>query len=209
MGTGTMMQGTGIEYTAGKIQRSSSTSGTLWYEMRVNRIKNPDINVCQPSNLSASSCGFARHTRVKGDLTFTSGDISDVSNLSAVLTEGYDTTGSAQSSNFSFAVTAKGSLASEITGQVYTRNDTPINFGALEPLSNVAYTAQPTTCIVSGGAISHTGCSSPLNVASDTTVTAYFQPSNSTSSTWIDYLSTHGGLGYSGSTSVADTQSAL
>jgi hypothetical protein len=209
MGTGTMMQGTAIEYTAGKIQRTSSTSGTLWYEMRVNRIKNIDVNLCQPSDPGSSSCGFARHTRVKGDLTFTSGDISDVANLSGVITEGYDSTNSGQSSNNAFAVTASGSLASEITGMIYTKASSPVSLSSTATLA-ADFTPGTTTCIISGGSILTSGCATPLAVDTQNTVSGFMQPSNdpTASNTWIYYLSTHGGLGYSGTTSVADKQTA-
>ncbi len=207
MGTGTMMQGTAIEYTAGRIDRSSSTSGSLWFEMRVNRIKS-GINdpICQPGS-SSSSCGFARHTRIKGDLTFTGGDISDVANLTGVMTEGGDSTGSLQS-NYSSVVTATGSLATEITGKVYTRAASPASFGGSDTLTS-NFTDGTKSCILTGGAIVTTGCGTELGVGSSATITAFFLPSNSPSSTWIDWLSTHGGIGFSGSTTAADTQSAL
>lgn len=209
MGTGTLMQGSAIEYTAGKIDRTSTTSGSLWFEMRVNRIKSSDGDaLCQPDDATASSCGFARHTRIKGDLTFASGDITDVANLTGVMTEGNDTTGSGQSVNYSVAVTATGSLATEITGKVYDRSASPVAFGASDTL-DVDFTPGSTSCILAGGSITTTGCGTPLAVGASTTITDFFKPSNSPSSTWIDYLSTHGGIGYSGSTSVADTQSAL
>jgi len=208
MGTGTLMQGTAIEYTAGKIQRTSSTAGTLWYEMRVNRIKSSSNDVlCQPLDATSTSCGFSRHTRVKGDLTFTSGDISDVANLSGVITEGYDSTGSGQS-NSAFAVTAKGSLASEITGMIYTNSASPVSLTSNAQLA-LQFTPGTKTCILSGGAILTTGCGSPLGVDTSTTAKDFFLPSNSPTSTWIDWLSTHGGIGYSGTTSIADPQSAL
>ena len=206
MGTGTMMQGSAIEYTSGKIDRISSTSGSLWYESRINRVKSSGSDpIC---NGTTSSCGFTRHTRVKGDLTFTGGDISDVANLTGFITEGYDTTGSGQTSNYSFAVTATGSLASEITGKIYDRNASAATFGGTDTL-NGNFTAGTTTCIQSGGAILSSGCATPLAVGAATTISAFFLPSNSPTSTWIDYLSTHGGIGYSGSTTAADTQTAL
>jgi len=202
MGTGTMMQGTAIEYTAGRIDRSSSTSGSLWFEMRVNRIKS-GINdpICQPGT-SSSSCGFARHTRIKGDLTFTSGDISDVANLTGVMSEGGDSNGSGQS-DYSSVVTATGSLATEITGKVYTRNASPATFGSTDTLTG-NFTGGTKSCILAGGAIVTSGCGTELAVGGTNTITAFFQPSNSASSTWIDHLSTHGGIGFSGTKTVAD-----
>jgi hypothetical protein len=208
MGTGTLMQGTAIEYTAGRIDRSSATSGSLWFEMRVNRIKKTDVNLCQPSDPSSQSCGFARHTRIKGDITFASGDITDVSNLTGIMTEGYDDDNSGQMSDFSSAVTATGSLATEITGKTYWASGmSPADLGVSATLG-ADFTAEPTSCIIAGGAITATGCGLPLAVDS-TAIKPFYNPSNSTSSTWIDWLSTHGGIGYSGSTTAADTQAGL
>lgn len=205
-GTGTMMQGSGLDFTAGKIYKTSTTSGTLWYESRTNRIKALANSAnCQPSDPAASSCGFARHTRLRTGLTFTGGSISDVSNMSGIMSDGSDTTGSGQMADSSSAVTAVGSLATEVTGKIYTLSTvSPADLGASDTFAG-QFTAGTTTCIIANGAIAATGCGTPLPVTGN--VKTFFNPAND--AVWINYLSTHGGLGYSASTDISDAQTAL
>ncbi len=215
-GTGTQMQGTTVDYTAGKIDRSSSTAGTLWYESRHNRIKStPSDPVCQPGDPTASSCGFARHTRLRTEITFSGGDISDVSNMTAIISDGNDQTGSGSGSDRSFILTATGSLAtSGITGSSWLNatNVSPESLDSTSVLNGVSGTVFSTavsSCVLTtGGVTSGSACSSApaAHVPTGTTAT-YFLPANSTA--WLDYLSSHGGLGFTGATSLSDIQSGL
>lgn len=208
-GTGSAMQGTAIEYTAGKIDRSSSTSGTLWYESRINRIKSgPTDPLCQPGDPSSTSCGFARHTRLRTDISFSSGSISDVSNMTGIISEGFDTTGSGQSGNASFVITATGSIASGLSGKAWTSNPnlSPASYSSTT-LAGGAFPSPVTTCILGGGSISTSCVSAPAPLEPTGNADQFVAPANS--ATWIQYLSTHAGLGFSGAATLADTQSAL
>ena len=216
MGTGTMMQGSAVEFTAGKIDRTSSTAGTLWYESRINRIKHAGawgaaVNdpACNPGSAS-SSCGFARHTRIRTDITFAAGDISDVSNMSGVISEGYDSSGSGQMGDLAFVLTATGSLSTTgLSGKLWTSNNISPDDFTTDVLTDVAtFNHVDTTCILAGGGGVSTVCgAAPVPLAPTQQVHNFAAPANDT--TWINWLSTHGGLGYSAATSLADIQSAL
>jgi hypothetical protein len=207
-GTGTQMQGTAVEYTAGKINRSSSTSGTLWYESRINRIKSSlGDALCQPGSAS-SSCGFARHTRLRTDISFSGGDISDVSSMSGIIVEGYDSTGSGQSGDGANIVTATGSLTSGLSGKAWTANPalSPADFSSTT-LAGGAFPSPVVSCISGGGSISTSCGGMPTPLEPGTSMDQFAAPANS--STWIQHLSTNGGLGFSGAVTFADAQSAL
>lgn len=209
-GTGTVMQGSAIEYTAGKIDRSSSTAGTLWYESRMNRIKSAGNDpLCQPGDPSSTSCGFARHTRLRTDISFSGGDISDVSNMTGVISEGYDTTGSGQSADASFVISATGSLTSGLSGSAWTTspNLSPADYTSSTTLTGGAFGAPVTSCILGGGSISTSCSGAPTPLSPTGRADLFVAPAND--AVWIQYLSTHGGLGFAGAVTFADVQSAL
>ncbi len=215
-GTGTEMQGSAIEYTAGKIDRTSSAAGTLWYESRHNRIKSSLADpICNPG-VASSSCGFARHSRIRTDISFSGGDISDVSNMTAVMSEGYSSTGSGQSSDQSFIITATGNLTSGLTGKSWLNNTnvSPASLDSTSVLNAVSGTfavfdSGVESCIIGAGSItSGTGCSAaPAAHTPSGTTAAFFLPPND--ATWLDYLSANGGLGFTTSATLGDIQSGL
>lgn len=216
-GTGTVMQGTAVEYTAGKIDRTSGSAGTLWYESRHNRIKStPTDPVCQPGDPAASSCGFARHARIRTEIVFSGDDIDDVNNMTAVISDSNDATGSGSGGDQSFIITATGSLTSGISALSWSSTP-PTSAESLDSSSVLnavsgTYAVFPTSvssCVfTTGGVTSGTGCASAPTALIPTGSTAtYFKPANDSS--WLDYLSSHGGLGFSSAASLSDIQSAL
>ncbi len=207
-GTGNQMQGTAIEYTAGKIERTSPTTGKMWYEARHNRIKASlgDV-ICQPGNPS-SSCGFARHVRLKTDIVFSGdGDIADVSNMSVIMSQGDDTTGSGQATDFTNIITATGSLTSGLTGKSWTTlapQTSPADLVLQELSDGVIWGTPVTSCIIGGGSIGTSCIGAPAAHAPTGAVASFVAPPNTSS--WLQVISASGGIGFTTATTLADAQ---
>ncbi|MBC7420859.1 MAG: hypothetical protein H7328_09025 [Bdellovibrio sp.] len=206
-GTGTAMQGTAIETTAGKISGGSATTKNLWYEARLNRVKSGTNDlICKPGDATAGSCGFTRHIRLKTNISFLNGEISDVSNLSGIMTDGGDPTGSSQSAQRSL-ITATGSYSTGLTGKVWTNPGTsPVAFGPTDTVS--AMTAGPTTCLSANQTVTATcPMGFPAAYTPSEAIKIFFLPANTT--TWINDAASHGGIGHTAPTNAADEQFAL
>ncbi len=205
-GTGTKMQGSGIEYTAGKISGGTATTKHLWYESRVNRIKGSTSDpVCQPSDPMASSCGFSRHTRLSTDISFASGEVSSVSNMSGIITDSGDVTGSGNS-NHMIVITATGNLATGLTGKYWSKSAAPSTAATTLGASFTGPEIGTTTCIMSAGSSVTSVCgSAPAPyIPTGTTFQAFLLPPNNLN--WFANASTKLGLGFSGPATVADEQ---
>lgn len=208
-GTGTMMQGTGIEYTAGKISGGSATTKHLWYESRVNRVKvGTSDPVCQPGDPTASSCGFSRHTRLSTDISFSSGEVSSVSNMSGIISDSGDTNESGNS-NHMLVITATGNLATGLTGKYWSKSTSPNTLTTGVSTIGNSFSGLEigtTTCIMSAGSSVTTACGgapAPL-IPTGTSLKAFLLPPNT--SAWIVDASAKLGLGFSGAATVADEQ---
>lgn len=207
LGSGTMMQGTGIEYTAGKISGGAAVTKHLVYESRVNRIKS-NINdpLCRPGEAS-SSCGFSRHTRISTDISFSGGDISNVSNMSGIMTDAGDATGSGNSDHIE-VVTVTGSLDTGLTGKIYTKSAAPSSLTAgTATIANTFAGGEigTTTCIIGAGTPVSTVCAgSPAPLAPTGLLVPFLLPPNT--STWFTHAATKDGIGYSGATTLDDGQ---
>jgi hypothetical protein len=206
VGTGTMMQGTAIEFTAGKIYGTGTTKH-LWYESRSNRAKTSIGDPICPG--TSGSCGFSRHIRLSTDISFLNGDIDSVSNMSGIMTDGGDSTGSSGQSNNMNLVTATGSLSSGggITGKLYNKNSAPSTLTGGSTILNTFTGGEigTTSCITAAGLGVTTACSgAPAPLSPAGAINIFFSPANSTA--WIVNASTKGGLGYSGETTFADEQ---
>lgn len=201
LGTGTMMQGTAIEYTAGKISGGSATTKHLWYEARSNRIKTSNSDAICPG--TSGSCGFARHTRLSTDISFAGGDINDVSNLYGIISDSGDLTGlSGQTSHMS-VITAQGNLSTGIYGQYWSNSSAPMTLTSVSTLS--ALTAGTPTCIMSAGSSVTASCGgSPPILAPTGAIQSFLTPANTT--TWFSNASTKAGIGFTGATTFADGQ---
>jgi hypothetical protein len=204
LGTGTMMQGTAIEFTAGKIYGSGAVKH-LWYEARSNRAKTSVGDPICPG--TSGSCGFSRHIRISTDISFLNGDIDTVSNMSGIMTDGGDSTGSSGQMNNLNVVTATGGLATGLTGKSYTKAVAP---STLTGSSTIAATfvggeIGATSCIMSAGTSVTTACgSAPAPLIPTAAMNTFFSPANTTA--WLTNSSTHGGLGFTGASTFADTQ---
>lgn len=201
--------GSGVEITAGRIERTSGSSGKLWYEFRANRLKtNPSDTICPGTE---SNCGWSRHIRFTGDITFGSdGDISDVSGFSGIIANGNDQIGVTSGSDNVSVITATGSLTSGITGQIWgaAMGTSPAELADGDALADLS--AGTTTCIIGGGAIS-TSCGGAPSILQPTDdIKIFLRPGGVTgdSSLWFQNLTEHGGLAYTGTTSAADEQFA-
>ncbi|OFZ28718.1 MAG: hypothetical protein A2622_06445 [Bdellovibrionales bacterium RIFCSPHIGHO2_01_FULL_40_29] len=203
LGTGTMMQGTAIDYTAGKIYGTGATKH-LWYESRTNRVKaSLGDTTCKPGEAS-SSCGFARHIRLSTDIAFSSGDISDVSNMYAIISDGGDATGSGQTDQAN-VISVTGALSTGLTGQLWQSGAgiSPTELGGADALSDL--TAATTTCLPTSGAAVTTTCPGMPAVLQPTgPIKTFMLPANS--STWLANASTKGGLGFTGAVTIGDEQ---
>lgn len=208
MGTGTMMQGTAIEFTAGKVYGSGVTKH-LWYESRSNRAKTSLSDPICPG--TSGSCGFLRHIRISTDISFLNGDVDSVSNMSGIMTDGGDSTGSSGQMDILNVVTATGSLATGLTGKYYIKVGTsPAMLPGASTLASTFSGGEigTTTCIMSAGTSITTSCgSAPAPLAPTGVINTFFAPANS--ATWLLNASTHGGLGYTGATTFDDEQLAL
>ncbi len=207
LGTGTMMQGGAIEFTAGKIYGSGAVKH-LWYESRLNRAKTSGGDPICPS--VAGSCGFSRHTRISTDISFVNGDIDTVSNMSGIITDGGDAAGSSGQTDQISVATATGNLATGLTGKYFSKS-------ALAPsaLSGATLTGTftgmgetaATSCILSAGSSITTTCgAAPSPLMPTGVMDTFFSPANT--STWLTDASTHGGIGFTGSATFADEQYA-
>lgn len=206
LGTGTMMQGTAIEFTAGKISGGSSATKHLWYESRSNRAKTSGADPICPG--TSGSCGFMRHIRISTDIAFSGGDVSSVSNMSGIMTDGGDSTGSSGQMDNMVVVTATGSLASGLTGKFYSKAAAPSSLAGTAAIGTVFSGGEigSTTCIMSSGSSVTTSCGgapAPLSPTGNT-LKNFFLPANA--STWIANASTKAGIGFSGAASLADEQ---
>ena len=205
LGTGTMMQGTAVEFTAGKISGGTATTKRLWYESRSNRAKSGAADPICPG--TTGSCGFMRHIRLSTDISFSGGDVSSVSNMSGVMTDGGDATGSSGQMDNMNVVTATGSLATGLTGKFYSKAAAPASLAGGAAISTfVGGEVGTTTCIMSAGSSVTTSCGgAPAFLApAGTTMKTFFMPANA--STWITNASTKGGIGFTGAVSFADEQ---
>lgn len=201
--------GTGVEITAGKIERTSDTSGKLWYEFRANRLKTSGGDTICPG--TGSNCGWSRHIRFSGDITFADdGDIVDVSGFTGVIANGNDATGVSGGNDNVSVITATGSLTSGITGQIWgtVAPTSPIDLGDGDTLADL--TAGTSTCITGGGAISTSCGGAPSALAPTEDIKIFLRPGGTTgdNGSWFQNLTEHGGLGYTGSTTTADEQFA-
>lgn len=206
LGTGSMMQGTAIEYTAGKIYGTGTTKH-LWYEARMNRFKaNINDPLCQPGNAS-SSCGFARHIRLSTDISFLNGDVDTIANFSGIISDSGDSTGSGQNNNMRI-VTATGSLATGLTGKIYQKSASPVTLGGGDTLAGTFVgmgETGVTTCIPSQGAGVTTTCPGmPSPLAPAGPIKSYMMPANT--NTWFTDAGVKGGLGFTGSVNFSDEQ---
>ncbi len=205
LGTGSIMQGTAIETTAGKISGGAAVTKHLWYEMRVNRIKGSVSDPICPAD--SSSCGFTRHTRISTDISFSGGDISDVSNFSGIITDGNDSVGAGGSGNQRHVVSASGSLSTGLTGKIW---NSPGNSPATLSGNTLTtgFTAGTTTCIIGAASSISTTCGASAAVlAPATVIDTYFRPANSTA--WFVNSTTKNGIGFSGPVTFADGQFIL
>ncbi|MBY0383829.1 hypothetical protein K2X05_01610 [bacterium] len=196
--------GSGSEITAGRIERTGATSGKLWYEFRSNRLKNTSNDPICPG--TQTNCGWSKHIRLTGDITFSGDDVSSVSNFTGIIASGNDATGISGGSDSLSVITATGSLSTGITGKVWT-GGSPLDLSSGNTVANL--TAGTTTCIVSGGAITTScggGVPSPFSPTED--IKIFLTPGGSTGNngTWFSNISTHNGLGYTGATNAADEQ---
>lgn len=179
LGSGTMMQGTAIETTAGKISGGTSTTKHLWYEARSNRLKASNADPVCPG--TTGSCGFTRHTRLSTDISFSGGEISNVSNLYGIMSDGSDDFGNSGQNDQMTLITATGSLSTGLTGKIWGSTSDPITLGGGSTIA--ALTAGVTTCIPSAGAAVTSTCPGGMPAAS-----------------------TKAGLGFSGAATMADQQ---
>lgn len=207
-GTGSMMQGNAVEYTAGKISGGTSTTKHLWYEARMNRVKASPTDPNCPG--TSGSCGFARHVRLSTDISFSSGDISGISNLTGIISDGGDSTGSSGQTDQMNLVTATGSLSTGISGKVWTlaapAAGSLSSYNSVSTISTLA--AQPASCIASAGSAVTTGaCGAVTPLTPSGTVKTFFLPANST--TWFMDAATHSGIGFTGPATLGDEQFAL
>jgi hypothetical protein len=205
MGTG--MQGTAVETTAGKIVRSSSTSGRMWYEFKANRQKATANDAICPND--SSSCGWARHIRIATDITFASGDIADVSNFTGVISDSNDDTGAGGSGKQSRLITATGALTTGLTGKVWTSSGSALD--DMDGTTTVAdLTAETTTCVIGAGTNITTTCGGigvPAYLDPATTaIQEFFLPPNNTTSFVL--ATTKGGVGFTGAATLANDQYA-
>lgn len=201
--------GTGVEITAGRIERTSTSSGKLWYEFRANRLKsNPSDAICPDAG---GSCGWSRHIRFTGDITFGSdGDIEDVSGFSGVIANGNED-GTGNPTDNSSVITAVGSLTTGISGQIWGDSVSALN-DLISGDTLADLTAGTATCIISGGAIATGGgcAGAPSVLAPTDPIRAFLMPGGSSGNngTWFQNLTEHGGLAYTGATTMADEQFA-
>lgn len=203
-GSGTVMQGTAVETTAGKISGGAVVTRHLWYEARMNRMKTSNGDALCPS--TTGSCGFARHTRINTDISFSGGDISDVSNLSGIISDSGDATGASGQNNQMTLITATGSLSTGLSGKIWTSNAAPSSLAGGDTVA--ALTAGTATCIMSAGSAVTTTCGgAPAVLTPAGAIKTFFLPANS--STWSSDASTHGGIGFTGAATMADEQFAL
>lgn len=206
-GTGTFMQGTAVDYTAGKVSGGAAVTKHLNFESRTNRIKS-GINdpTCQPGS-AASSCGFARHARISTDISFSGGDISSVSNMSGIMTDAGNDTGSGNSDHIEI-ITVNGSLSTGLTGKIYTKSADPVTLTAgTATLANTFAGGEigTTTCIMSSGSPVSTSCGGSAAVLAPTGLIVPFLMTTN-SSAWIANSSTKAGIGFSGAATFADEQ---
>ncbi len=206
MGTGTIMQGTAIEFTAGKVYGTGVVKH-LWYEARSNRAKTSGADPICPG--TSGSCGFSRHIRISTDLSFVNGDIDTVSNMSGLMTDGGDSTGSSGQMDNLNVVTATGNLATGLTGKFFNKAVAPSTLTGASTLGTTFVGGEigTTTCIMSAGTSVTTSCGlAPAPLAPTGAINTFFSPANT--STWLVNASTHGGLGFTGAVTFADTQYA-
>jgi hypothetical protein len=198
-----MMQGSTVDYTAGKISGGAVATRHLWYEARSNRVKTSIGDANCPS--TGGSCGFTRHVRINTDISFTGGDISNVSNMSGMMSDASDSTGSSGQTDRISVVTATGNLSTGLTGKVYSATSAPSAL-TTEALSNL--TIGTTTCIPSAGAAITTGGACTVAPLQPTgAIKTFLLPANST--TWLSHASQHGGVGFSTAVTSADEQFPL
>lgn len=205
LGTGTMMQGTAVEFTAGKIYGASTTKH-LWYESRSNRAKSGVSDPVCPG--TSGSCGFLRHIRLSTDISFSNGDVENVSNLSGIMTDAGDSTGSSGQSDRINIVTAIGSLSTGLTGKVYDKSVAPSSLNGSSTLANTFSGGEigVTSCIMSQGSAITTSCgSAPAPLAPTGPIQTFIAPANTTP-TWLTNSSTKGGIGHSSTVSFEDEQ---
>ncbi len=211
-GTGTMMQGTGVEYTAGKISGGAVATRHLWYESRLNRIRSSTVDpVCGSTNAGdppSSSCGFARHTRLSTDISFSNGDISSVSNMTAIISDGGDSMGSTQTNQLSL-ITASGNLSSGLYGKIWTKSVSPAAMGSGDITATFTGPQVGTTsCILSSGSAVTSSCGgSPAFLSPAGRMDLFFKPANST--TWFMDSAAHSGVGFTGAATFADEQFSM
>lgn len=203
LGSGTIMQGSSVEYTAGKISGGTAATKQLWFESRLNRVKIGGVNdpVCNANNSAGGmgSCGFTRHVRLKTNIEFAGSDINNVSNLSGIITDGGDSVGSTQTNQMNI-VTATGALSTGLTGKIYTSNSSP---RTLSNTTLAGFTTGSTTCIPSSGMPITTSCAGkPAPLAPAGSVDSFFLPANT--SAWLGSASTNGGIGFTGAATFAD-----
>lgn len=201
--------GTGVEITAGRIERTSANSGKLWYEFRANRLKTSPTDTICPG--TASNCGWSRHIRFSGDITFASdGDISDVSGFSGIIANGNEDEGVTGGNDDLHVITATGSLTSGITGKVWDggMGTSPAELTNGDTLADLS--AGTTTCITGGGTITTTCGGAPSVLQPSDDIKIFLRPGGATgdNGTWFQNLTEHGGLAYTGTTSAADEQFA-
>lgn len=195
-GTG---NGQAVEYTAGKIDRSANR---IWFEMRNNRIKaNPTDPFCPADS---QSCGWARHIRLAADVTFAGGELASVANFTGIIADSNDSTGVTGNSDRSTFITATGSLATGLTGKVFSLNASPASLNGASTIT--AYTAGLTSCVTTGAPISTSCGGMPAALTPSGPVKIFAMTTNN--GIWLESASENGGIGFSGAATIADEQFA-